>query len=200
MSIRDSWETQTHEWKADVDTQHLQDVRARACELGLFDIHHLILEVLAYADDEAEDQGSRGKVEIVVGDGWVSVSDNGRGTDTRFDDDGRAIRKPIMATRDVRFFDSPDAPLLPDGLPRRGMSAVAAVSPLLVHVNRRKNGNWRREYAFGVPQSSLENIPPDGTTGTTVEFHRGEHVRQKVDQDRLARLVLGFKHLEVTPR
>lgn len=47
----------------------------------------------------------------------------GRGTDTRFDSRGVAVKKPVMATRDPRFFDHPD-----HGYPRRGMSVVAALS------------------------------------------------------------------------
>jgi topoisomerase IV subunit B len=47
-----------------------------------------------------------------------------------------------MATKDLRFFDSPDAQQLPDGRPRRGLSAVAELSPWLVYTNRRRNGAW----------------------------------------------------------
>jgi len=56
----------------------------------------------------------------------VSVADDGRGTDTRLDDRGEPLRKPIMSTRDLRFFDVPDPPLLPDGHPRRGRVARPA--------------------------------------------------------------------------
>lgn len=81
----------------------------------------MILEVLAYAGDEANALGRIGDATVDYhDDGAVTVIDDGRGTDTRRDASGRRIRKPVMATKDVRFFDAPDAPLLPDGLPRRG--------------------------------------------------------------------------------
>ena len=52
----------------------------------------------------------------------------------RFDDEGRAVKKPVMATKDLRFFDLPGAQQLPDGHPRRKMSVVAALSEWRVHI------------------------------------------------------------------
>lgn len=75
-----------------------------------------------------------------------------------------------MATKDLRFFDSPEAVMLPDGHPRRGMSVVAALSDWLVHTNRRLNGSWMQRYEHGIPVTGLNPIPQDGTTGTTVHF------------------------------
>ncbi len=75
-----------------------------------------------------------------------------------------------MATRDLRFFDSPGAETLPDGYPRRGMSVVAALSQWLLHTNRRRSGSWTQRYERGVPVTDLTPIPDDGATGTTVHF------------------------------
>ena len=104
-------------------------------------------------------------------DGSVSVADDGRGTDTRVDAAGRAIKKPVMGTKDLRFFDDPDAERLPDGHARRGMSVVAALSEWLIHTNRRTGGSWTQRYEHGVPTSDLTPVADDGTTGTTVHFH-----------------------------
>src|SRR5690242_14226850 len=96
------------------------------------------MEVVAYADEEAASAERRGRCTISLhGDGSVSVADDGRGTQTRTDDGGTAVRKPVMATRDLRFFDGAPSAHLPDGTPRRGMSVVAALSEWLVHTNRR---------------------------------------------------------------
>ena len=48
-------------------------------------------------------------------DGSISVEDNGRGTNVFFDESGQAVVKPIMATRDLRFFEVPDAPFYRTG-------------------------------------------------------------------------------------
>jgi topoisomerase IV subunit B len=126
--------------------------------------------VLAYAAEEAECTGSGRAVVTLHSDGSVSIADNGRGTETRVDDQGRTVKKPVMATKDLRFFDAPDAAILPDGHPRRGMSVVAALSEWLVHTNRRHNGAWTQRYERGVPATDLTPIPDDGVTGTTVRF------------------------------
>jgi DNA gyrase subunit B len=162
--------TTTHDWSAAVDPVHLAEVRVRAAALAPGGLAHLLLEVLAYAAEEAA-VGGRGRCEVALHpDGSVRVTDDGRGTATVVDATGTPLRKPVMATRDVRFFDAGDGPLLPDGHPRRGMSVVAAVSTWLVHTNRRREGAWTQRYARGVPVTDLEPVPVDGTTGTTVRF------------------------------
>lgn len=160
--------TETHDWAALVDRDHLADVRARATELG--GVAHLLLEVLAYPAEEAAENGGGSCTVTLHADGSVGVVDAGRGTAVFRDADGRVLRKPVMATRDVRFFEADDSPLLPDGRPRRGMSVVAALSSRLEHTNRRAEGAWTQGYAHGVPVGELDELPADGTTGTTVAY------------------------------
>ncbi|MFD7894168.1 hypothetical protein [Streptomyces sp. NPDC059743] len=93
------------------------------------------------------------------------------------DEHGRAVKKPIMASKDLRFFDFPEAQLLPDRHPRRGMSVVAALSEWLVHTNRRQDGAWTQRYEHGVPVTGLEPVAGDGTTGTVVHFCPDEPLR-----------------------
>ena len=177
MSERATWAVTTHDWGHDLDRQHLADVRREAQTHDVGGLRHLVLEVLAYADDEAQALGRVGLATVTVHpDGAVTVADDGRGTDTRVDADGIVVRKPVMATRDVRFFGAEDAPLLPDGLPRRGMSTVAALSPLLVHENRRSNGAWRQAYRHGIPDDELRAVTPGPGSGTSVTFLPGESV------------------------
>ena len=159
MSDPATWATTTHVWASSVDRAHLARIRADVARYGLGGRRHLILEVLAYADDEARPIARVGRATVTYRpDGRVTVTDDGRGTDTRTDGEGRFVRKPVMATRDVRFFDDAAAPVLPDGLRRRGMSVVAALSPVLVHENRRGEGAWRQEYRHGVPDETLETV------------------------------------------
>ena len=170
VSDRAEWVTTTHAWALEVDVAHLADVSARAEREGTGGLRHQILEVLAYADEEARAMGRTGRATVAFGpDGTVTVTDDGRGTDTRLDA-GRPVRKPVMSTKDVRFFDAPDAPLLPDGRARRGMSTVAALCPLLIHENRRTTGAWRQTYRFGVPDDDLQTVAQWDTTGTAVTF------------------------------
>lgn len=163
------WENTTHDWSATVDTAHLDAIRRNPVTFAPGGATHLVLEVLAYAAEEAAERGGGTAVVTLHDDGSISVADDGRGTDTRIDAAGRRIRKPVMATKDLRFFDA-SAETLPDGFPRRGMSVVAALSDWLVHTNRRLDGSWTQRYERGIPVTDLTPIDPDGTTGTTVRF------------------------------
>lgn len=198
MTDATSWVSTTHDWTLDVDQEHLDGVRAQA-EAAPPGLEHLVLEVLAYADEEAESRGAPGTALVTVhDDGSVSVADDGRGTDTRRDATGRVVRKPVMATKDLRFFDADDAPALPDGLPRRGISTVAAVSAWLDHTNRRREGAWTQRYVHGVPQAELVELAGTGSSGTTVRFLPDARLvaTAPLDADRLA----GFAHLRVELR
>jgi len=182
--VRDSrtpWENTTHDWAAAVDHEHLADIRQQPATHAAGGVEHLILEVLAYAADEAESIGRAGRVGkgIVTlhPDGSVSVADDGRGTDTRVDSAGQVVKKPVMGTKDLRFFDDPEAETLPDGHPRRGMSVVAALSQWLIHTNRRAGGSWTQRYEHGVPTTDLMPVADDGTTGTTVHFQPDTAIR-----------------------
>lgn len=164
------WRNTTHDWASSVDTGHLEEIRRDRSRFAPGGVAHLVLEVIAYAAEEAEATTGGRCMVTLHHDGSVSVTDNGRGTDTRLDDEGRPVRKPVMATKDLRFFDFPDAQRLPDGQARRGMSVVAALSQWLTHTNRRPTGAWTQRYEHGVPVTGLRPVPGDGTTGTAVRF------------------------------
>ncbi|WP_179273393.1 MULTISPECIES: hypothetical protein [unclassified Rhodococcus (in: high G+C Gram-positive bacteria)] len=115
----------------DVDLDHLSHIRSRPGEYAPGGVLHLVLEVLAYAADEAEHQGGGHATVTVHSDGTIEVSDTGRGLDN-----GVAVRKPVVSTKDVRFVDELQPVLLDDGHARRGMSTVAALSEMLEHTNR----------------------------------------------------------------
>ena len=169
VSGRSTWSTTTHDWSMDVDRDHLSHIRSRPGEYAPGGVLHLILEVLAYAVDEAEDQGGGHATITFDSDGTIDVTDLGRGTDTRLDR-GLAIRKPVVSTADVRFFDRLEPVLLADGHARRGMSTVAALSEVLEHTNRRSEGSWTRRYQHGLPVTELVSTAPTDRTGTTIRF------------------------------
>lgn len=154
--------------------------------------------MLAYAEDEAEALGRTGACLVVLhADGSLSVSDDGRGTDTRRDATGDIIRKPVMSTPDLRFFDSSDVDL-PDGHPRRGISVVAALSRWLVHTNRRAEGSWTQRYELGVPTAGLVPVWSSGTTGTLVHFLPDRLLLPRpADADELRDLATRFSWLDV---
>ncbi|MEE1796532.1 ATP-binding protein [Streptomyces sp. BE308] len=174
-----TWVNTTHDWAGVVDADHLGRIRRGSAEFAPGGPGHLVLEIVAYAADEAASRGGGRCVVTLHADGSVSVKDDGRGTDTRVDEHGHVVKKPVMATKDLRFFDLPEAERLPDGHPRRGMSVVAALSEWLIHTNRRLNGSWSRRYEHGVPVTDLRPVEADGTTGTCVRFLPVEALRSR---------------------
>lgn len=149
-----------------------------------------MLEVLAYALDEAA-EGATTRVDVLARrDGSIEVSDDGRGTDTRADDSGTMIVKPVMATADLRFHDRDDAPVLPDGLPRRGMSVVSALCSWVEHTNARAEGAWIARYEHGVPTAPPQPVR-DVARGTSVRLSPDPEVfgSQRLDLVRLRHLV-----------
>lgn len=166
-----SWTSTTHDWVRLVDRDHLRLIREQGHRFAAGGVRHLLLEVLAHADEEAKALGRIGRAFVTRhADGSVSVRDDGRGTDTRRDAEGMVLRKPVMATKDLRFFDAEDPPVLPDGYPRRGISVVAALSTWLEHTNYRLDGSWTQRYEHGVPVTDLVQIPSSDSTGTRVRF------------------------------
>lgn len=148
-----------------MDAKHLHQIRQRPDVFAPGGALHLVHEVVAYAADEAASTGTGARCTVRLhANGSVSVSDDGRGTDTRRDSDGLRVKKPVMGTKDLRFFDHPSAETLSDGHPRRGMSVVAALSDWLVHENRRLDGAWQQQYERGVPVTGLDPMTHDGTT------------------------------------
>jgi topoisomerase IV subunit B len=164
------WQNTTHDWAIGVDVDHLARICRDPATFAPGGLQHLVLEVVAYAADEAAACHGGRCVVTFHRDGSVSVSDDGRGTDTRVDERGGVVRKPLMSSKDLRFFDSPNAQILPDGHPRRGISVVAALSEWLVHSNRRRDGAWTQRYEHGLPVTGLVPIPDSSATGTTVRF------------------------------
>ncbi|GAB3811470.1 hypothetical protein GCM10028799_06230 [Kribbella italica] len=181
----------SHSWLSVADAAHIDAVRADPGQYG--DLLHLALEAIAYPVDEGVG-GTATRARVVLhDDGSIEVSDDGRGTHVRFDDDGVPMVKPIMATRDLRFFGDPSAQLLPDGRPRNGMSVVVALSAWAIHTNHRTEGSWTRRYEYGVPRGPLVSLPAASTTGTTVHFRPDpELFAEKLTVDGLAKACEGF--------
>jgi hypothetical protein len=92
-----SWRNTTHDWARELDAGHIERVRREPVLYAPGGALHLVLEVLAYAADEAEATGSGRAVITLHDDGSVSIADDGRGTDTRVDDLGQTVKKPVMA-------------------------------------------------------------------------------------------------------
>lgn len=94
----------THDWSVPANIDHILAIQKDVRQFSEGGITHLVLEVIAYAVDEAI-AGTTDQVRVTLHlDGSICVADNGRGTEVR-EVAGRQMVKPIMATPDLRSFD-----------------------------------------------------------------------------------------------
>src|SRR3954447_24197214 len=146
-------------------------------------LHHLIWEVVDNAVDEAM-AGHCTRIDVVlVADGSVRVSDNGRGipVDEHPQYKGRSAAEVVMTTLHAGGKFGGGGYKVSGGLHGVGVSVVNALSTRVVLEVDREGKTWRQEYAAvkqgrtgkpGVPQGKLKAVAQSkrGHTGTTVTF------------------------------
>jgi topoisomerase-4 subunit B len=137
-------------------------------------LHHLFAEVIDNSMDEAI-AGHATRIEVHVGaDGYVTVSDNGRGMPVE-----PHPKFPDMSTLELVMtklhaggkFDS-KAYETSGGLHGVGVSVVNALSDDLVVEVARDQTLYRQTYSRGIPQSKVEVVGRvNNRRGTTTRFH-----------------------------
>ena len=137
-------------------------------------LHHLFAEVLDNAMDEAV-AGHASRIEVeLYDDGYLSVTDNGRGipVDPHPKFKKKSALEVIMTTLHSGGKFDGKAYVTSGGLHGVGVSVVNALSDdMIVEVFRAKT-MWRQTYAEGKPRSKLEKVgPAPNKRGTHVMFH-----------------------------
>ena len=137
-------------------------------------LHHLFAEVLDNSMDEAV-AGHASRIEVELHeDGYLSVTDNGRGipVDPHPKFKKKSALEVIMTTLHAGGKFDGKAYQTSGGLHGVGISVVNALSDdLIVEVCRSKT-MWRQSYAEGKPRTKLEKAgPAPNKRGTTVMFH-----------------------------
>src|SRR5690606_23109478 len=137
-------------------------------------LHHLFAEVIDNSMDEAI-AGHANRIEVHIGaDGYVTVSDNGRGMPVE-----PHPKFPDMSTLELVMtklhaggkFDS-KAYETSGGLHGVGVSVVNALSDDLVVEVARDQVLYRQVYSRGIPQTKVEVVGRvNNRRGTTTRFH-----------------------------
>ncbi len=137
-------------------------------------LHHLIYEVV----DNAIDEALAGRCDTIIvtlhEDNMVSVNDNGVGIPVGWNKDNNMSTLELVMTEigaGGKFDNS--AYKVSGGLHGVGVSAVNALSSLLIAEVRRDGYLWQQTYSEGKRQSEVEKIrklTPDEVTGTRVTF------------------------------
>ncbi len=136
-------------------------------------LHHLFAEILDNSMDEAV-AGHADRIEVTMDeDGFVSVSDNGRGIPVdphpKFPD--KSALEVVLTTLHAGGKFSDKAYQTAGGLHGVGVSVVNALSELVEVEVARDKTLWRQVYVRGIPQGPVEKVGgAPNRRGTTVRF------------------------------
>ena len=137
-------------------------------------LHHLFAEVLDNSMDEAV-AGHASRIEIELhDDGYLSVTDNGRGipVDAHPKFKKKSALEVIMTTLHAGGKFEGKAYATSGGLHGVGISVVNALSDDLIVEVWRARTHFRQSYAEGKPRTKLEKVgTAQNKRGTSVMFH-----------------------------
>ena len=135
-------------------------------------LHHLIWEVVDNSIDEAI-AGYCDAIEVILmKDGWVSISDNGRGIPTeKHAKTGKSALETVLTVLHAGGkFERGDGYKVAGGLHGVGVSVVNALSSELIAEVKRDGKIYRQEFAFGKAKGEVKVVGKSDETGTTITF------------------------------
>ena len=147
-------------------------------------LHHLVYEIVDNSVDEAL-AGYCDQINIVIlADGGVRVSDNGRGIPV--DDhpvEKRSTVEVVLTTLHAGGKFGGGGYAVSGGLHGVGSSVVNALSEKLTVEVRRQGNRWTQSYHLGVPDAPVAKAGATDETGTTIEFWPNSEIFETVEFD-----------------
>jgi DNA gyrase subunit B len=147
-------------------------------------LHHLVYEIVDNSVDEAL-AGHCDLINVVIlPDGGVRVSDNGRGIPV----DEHPVEKVstvqvVLTTLHAGGKFGGGGYAVSGGLHGVGSSVVNALSQKLDVLVRRQGSEWTQQYRDGVPENPLAKAGATDETGTTITFWPNSTIFETVDFD-----------------
>lgn len=147
-------------------------------------LHHLIKEIADNSIDEAI-AGHASHVEVVLlEDGGIKVSDNGRGIPVDVHPKtGKSTLETVMTILHAGGKFGGGGYKVSSGLHGVGISVVNALSSKVVAEVRLNGKIYRQTYAKGFPTSELEIVGKSTENGTTIAFWPDETIFQETKFD-----------------
>lgn len=145
-------------------------------------LHHLVYEIVDNSVDEALAGHCDHITVVIVPDGSVTVSDNGRGIPV----DEHPVEKKstvevVLTTLHAGGKFGGGGYAVSGGLHGVGSSVVNALSQKLDVEVRRQGSTWSQSYRDGVPQGPLTESGKSEETGTTISFWPNSDIFETVD-------------------
>lgn len=134
-------------------------------------LHHLIKEIADNSIDEAI-AGHASEVQVVMlADGGIRVSDNGRGIPVdKIAKTGLSALETVLTVLHAGGKFGGGGYKVSSGLHGVGISVVNALSDKLIAEVFQNGTHYRQSYAKGAPTSKLEVVGKTDKTGTTISF------------------------------
>ncbi len=135
-------------------------------------LHHLVWEVVDNAIDEATGGFAKNIDVVIYKNGYVSVSDDGRGIPVEKHKQTKvsALETVLTVLHAGGKFDREGGYKVAGGLHGVGVSVVNALSEVTIAEVRRDGQLWRQEYHRGKPQGRVKAVKAARGTGTTITF------------------------------
>ena len=145
-------------------------------------LHHLVYEIVDNSVDEALAGHCDHITIVIMPDGSVTVSDNGRGIPV----DEHPVEKKstvevVLTTLHAGGKFGGGGYAVSGGLHGVGSSVVNALSEKLDVEVRRQGSTWVQSYRDGVPQGPLTESGKSAETGTTISFWPNAQIFETVD-------------------
>lgn len=139
---------------------------------GVEGLHHLVWELVDNGIDEAL-AGSASEVSVVMlADGGIKVSDNGRGIPTGVHPKtGKSTVETVLTVLHAGGKFGGGGYKVSGGLHGVGVSVVNALSSRLSVTVHQDGSTYKQEYERGVPVADLKKVGASKETGTEITFY-----------------------------
>lgn len=147
-------------------------------------LHHLVYEIVDNSVDEAL-AGHCDTIKVTITkDGWVRVSDNGRGIPVSVHPtEGISTVQVVLTILHAGGKFGGGGYAVSGGLHGVGASVVNALSTRLKVQVAREGFLWNQSYQIGVPDAPLAKGTEANYTGTTIEFLANPEIFETVEYD-----------------